>query len=385
MRNFILLTIFFVFVSACNTSNSDTNKEQNDNASLPAENQPIAATTPTDAAQLYQQKCLICHDLGTSEENAIAPPMISVQRRYKMSYDNKEDFIKAMVAFTDNPTEDKVMMINAREQFNIMPKLAYDKKDLEKIAEYIYDNELPKPAWYDEHFKKEHGTFKTVKTVGTENPDVLLHNKCVICHQKSTGQLKPIAPLVSEFTSVYKEKYKNKEAFVNALTAFVSEPKKENALMNDAVKTYNLMPKLNYNKETIEAIATYLYDNKEENISKNIAKITPRLSPDPLTPEEVYNSRCKICHDVDRPRNEMLAPPMINIKKKYSRVYPDKEAFINGIVNFTKDPNLDKAMMFGALRQFEVMPQLNYSEEELKMAAEYIYNTEFKKPEWFKR
>jgi cytochrome c2 len=381
MKHLSLITFILVLLFACNQNSkqiqTDTNNKTIDSNS-------VLNYKKAEAEQLYHNKCLICHDLGTSEANAIAPPMVSVQRRYKMTYENKQDFIKAMVAFTENPAEDKVLMINAKDKFNIMPKLGYDKKDLQIIATYIFENELPQPAWYDEHFKKEHGDFKTIQNVGTENPDVLLHNKCVICHQKNDLQTKQLAPLISEFTSVYKQKYKSKADFVNAITNFVSAPKKEKALMSDAVSQYNLMPKMNYNIKTIKAIASYLYDNSEKNISKNITKISQQLKPKDLNPENIYNSRCKICHDVDRPRNEMLAPPMINIKKKYSKVYPDKEAFINGIVNFTKAPTLDKAMMFGALKQFEVMPQLNYPEKELKLAAEYIYNTEFKKPEWFK-
>ncbi|MCF6241942.1 MAG: c-type cytochrome [Bacteroidales bacterium] len=379
IKSLSLITLLFIFITACNQNNNTQNRSDN-----PSDTNQIVQYNKQDIEQLYRNKCLICHDLGTSEANAIAPPMVSVQRRYKMSYDKKEDFVKAMVAFTENPHEDKVLMTKAKEKFNIMPKLGYNQKDLEQIASYIFENELPQPAWYDEHFKKEHGSFKTVQNVGSNNPDVLLYNKCVICHQKSKLQTKQLAPLISEFTSVYKQKYKSKEDFVKAITNFVSQPQKDKALLSDAVNTYNLMPKMNYNVETIKAIASYLYDNSKENISKNIAKISPQLAPQEQNPESVYNSRCKICHDVDRPRNEMLAPPMVNIKKKYSRVYPNKEDFIKGIVNFTKEPELDKAMMFGALKQFELMPQLNYPENELKMAAEYIYNTEFKKPEWFK-
>ena len=381
MKHLSLITFILILLSACN---QNSKQEKTDTNSKSIDSNSVLTYNKAEAEQLYRNKCLICHDLGTSEANAIAPPMVSVQRRYKMTYENKQDFIKAMVAFTENPIEDKALMIKAKDKFNIMPKLGYDKKDLQIIATYIFENELPQPAWFDEHFKKEHGDFKTIQNVGTENPDVLLHNKCVICHQKSDLQTKQLAPLISEFTSVYKQKYKSKADFVNAITNFVSAPKKEKALLSDAVNQYNLMPKMNYNIKTIKTIASYLYDNSEKNISKNIAKISLQLKPKDLNPENVYNSRCKICHDVDRPRNEMLAPPMINIKKKYSRVYPDKEAFINGIVNFTKAPTFDKAMMFGALKQFEVMPQLNYPEKELKLAAEYIYNTEFKKPEWFK-
>ena len=60
---------------------------------------------------------------------------------------------------------------------------------------------------------------------------------------------------------------------------------------------------------------------------------------------------------MDKPRNKI-------IKRKYLRVYPGKQTFISGIANFIKDTNRDKAMMFGALKQFEVMPELYYGEEE---------------------
>lgn len=379
MRHLFFIVLIAAFISACKQ-----NKQQNKNTENNIAEKSTVSNDQAKAEQLYKSKCLVCHDLGSSEENAIAPPMVSVKRRYKMSYDNKEDFINAMINFVKDPTDDKVLMIKAKNQFNIMPKLAYEKPDIELIAAYIFENELPKPAWYDEHFKKEHGDFKTVQNIGSKNPDVLLHNKCVICHQKSEVQEKQLAPLIEEFTKVYKLKYKTKEEFVKAMTSFVSAPLKEKAIMPDAVKTYNLMPKLNYNTETIKKIAEYLYDNSEENIAKNIAKISPKLKPENLNPETVYNSRCKICHDVDKTRNEMLAPPMINIKKKYNIIYPNKEAFIDGIVRFTKNPKTENALMFGALKRYELMPQLNYSEKELKLAAEYIYRTEFKKPEWFK-
>ena len=381
IKHLTIIFIGFSLLAACNQNNKTENADNNRNVTAINSSKNNSSS---EAEQLYRTKCLICHDLGTSEANAVAPPMVSVKHRYKMSYDNKEEFVKAVVNFTENPDTKKVLMLKAKDKFNIMPKLAYNKKDLEIIAAYIFDNALPNPAWYDERFKQEHGDFKTVQNVDSKNPDVLLHNKCVICHQKSELQIKQLAPLLSEFTEIYKEKYKSKTDFVNALTNFVSKPDKEKALMNDAVKKYNLMPKMNYNKETIKAIANYLYDNSTENIRKNIAKISPQLLAANLSPENVYNSRCKICHDVDKARNEILAPPMINIKKKYSFIYPDKESFINGIVNFTKNPANDKALMFGALKRFELMPQLNYPEKELKLAAEYIYNTDFKKPAWFK-
>lgn len=388
MKAFSIILIIATLFAACSSNKNEQNTTTGNSDHLNNTEKTIQ-DIPVDkeSLQLFNNKCMICHNTGTSEETSIAPPMVSVKRRYKMSYESKEEFVKAVVDYTNNPTDEHALMVKAKEKFNIMPKFMYDKADLEKIAAFIYDNEIEQPVWFKEHFKKEHGNFKTVENIKPENPEnseILLHNKCVICHQNSSLQTKPIAPLISEFSATYKEKYKPKEEFSKAIVHFVNKPNEENALLKESIAQYNLMPQLNYSENTIKIIADYLYGSDEKNIDQQMKKITKNNTPTENTPQSVYESKCKICHNINVAQGEMLAPPMVNIQRKYKMLHKTKEEFIAAVINFTSSPTQGKAVMFGALKQFEVMPKLNYHENDLKMAAEYIYDNQFEKPAWFK-
>jgi hypothetical protein len=47
-------------------------------------------------------------------------------------------------------------MIGAVNKFKAMPKQAFTKDDLTKIATYIYDNEIKTPEWFEGHFQQNH-------------------------------------------------------------------------------------------------------------------------------------------------------------------------------------------------------------------------------------
>ena len=388
MRVLSIILVSIVFLSSCSQSNDSVSESVVDNklyltAGLNYEQ--------AEAEKLYTGKCMICHGVGTSEETAIAPPMASIKRRYLREFRSKEDFVKGMVSFSENPTDDKAMMFNAMATFNVMPKLGYKKEELVKIAAFIFDTEIIMPDWHENHGGRGEGRSSGRNRSQLSNKpekklentaETLLNSKCVICHQNSEGQTSAIAPPLTELISTYKEKYKTQGEFSSAVLKFVNNPQKENSLMPESIEQYNLMPKLNYATKDVELIAKYLFGTDSEKIEKQLVENKKNIISEKLSPEGVYNARCKICHNIDVPRNELLAAPMVNIKRKYLRVYRSKEDFIEGIVDFTRSPEQGKAMMFGALKEFELMPKLNYSDEELKMAAEYIFYTKFEKPRW---
>jgi len=110
-----------------------------------------------EALALFKQKCYACHSVITkSHDEIIAPPMIAVKKRYSMQYDNKEDFVNAIVAYASNPKAENALMIGAVNQFKAMPKQAFFEEDLKKIATYIYENKIETPEWFEEHFQQNH-------------------------------------------------------------------------------------------------------------------------------------------------------------------------------------------------------------------------------------
>ena len=48
-------------------------------------------------------------------------------------------------------------MFGAVKRFKVMPKLLLPIEDLEKIATFIYDNDVEKPEWMEEHMNEKKG------------------------------------------------------------------------------------------------------------------------------------------------------------------------------------------------------------------------------------
>jgi len=111
----------------------------------------------SEGYSLLKNYCYACHSVSTkSHDDIIAPPLVAIKRRYKSYYLTKEAFIDGISKWVSDPKEENALMRGAVSQFKVMPKLFYKASDIEKIAFYIYENELEKPVWFETHFNNEH-------------------------------------------------------------------------------------------------------------------------------------------------------------------------------------------------------------------------------------
>lgn len=110
--------------------------------------------------KLLKINCYVCHSPTASEEDRIAPPMIAVKKHYLMGGISKEDFIKSIQDFMKNPNAEDAKMYGAVKRFGVMPKANYPEGTITQIADYIYDNDIEQPEWFEEHFKQGHGQGK---------------------------------------------------------------------------------------------------------------------------------------------------------------------------------------------------------------------------------
>ena len=151
MKLVVIVCTFFLAFS-CNTEK----KQRYEIASKPAVK--IEQTHP--GKKLMKVHCYICHDATTAEDKRLAPPMEAVKRRYAMGSDTKEQFISNIKTFIKHPTKDNAIMFGAVSRFGVMSKMAYPESVIEKIGDYMYDNELEKPDWFEAHYQKNHGKQK---------------------------------------------------------------------------------------------------------------------------------------------------------------------------------------------------------------------------------
>jgi hypothetical protein len=108
--------------------------------------------------KLIEKHCYVCHSVNSnSHDEIIAPPLAAVKWRYSRQYSNKEEFVSAMVDWIMDPKLGKSIMPGAVDKFKVMPKQPFDKTEIVSIVNYIYDNPLEEPVWFEEHQKDMHG------------------------------------------------------------------------------------------------------------------------------------------------------------------------------------------------------------------------------------
>lgn len=154
-KKVILLVSVVALLMSCNQTKKETPvnvTEVNKDVSL------LVNQEPSEGYTLMKNNCYACHNPNTaSHDDIIAPPFKAVKMHYNRGYDTKEDFVNAMVNWVQNPVEDNALMFGAVKRFKVMPALPLSVKDLEKIATYIYDNDVEEPEWMEEHMKEEQG------------------------------------------------------------------------------------------------------------------------------------------------------------------------------------------------------------------------------------
>lgn len=107
--------------------------------------------------KLMEVNCYVCHSATASQDNRIAPPMIAIKKHYISKNTSKEEFIKTMKNWIKNPTEENAKMFGAVKRFGIMPKTPYPEETIAQIADFMFDNNIEQPEWFEAHFNEEKG------------------------------------------------------------------------------------------------------------------------------------------------------------------------------------------------------------------------------------
>ncbi len=142
---FLSILTLVIFVS-CESSKARDKKTKSSSKLI------TKVVTDTIGQKLFDQKCMLCHNhIGKVDSTMLAPPFFAVKRRYLRASMDKDDFIKNITYWVSNPVEENILMQGTKDQFEVMPYLAYEEADIIKIASYIYDNDIPKPDWFDAH------------------------------------------------------------------------------------------------------------------------------------------------------------------------------------------------------------------------------------------
>jgi cytochrome c553 len=104
----------------------------------------------------------------------------------------------------------------------------------------------------------------TDSTISTNPQDKhqLLVQHCNLCHNPNATKESSIAPPMIAIKEAYLKAFPDKSDFIAAFQHFLEKPTPTKAILKDDVKKYGVMPYQHYTPETIEAIASFIYDYK---------------------------------------------------------------------------------------------------------------------------
>ena len=99
--------------------------------------------------------------------------------------------------------------------------------------------------------------FSTLNLNAGSIGSLLFHGNCITCHFETKDDS---APSIMSVRENYLGAFPQKKDFIDYLSKWVLHPNAEGSLMLDAIKKYELMPLLGYEKSTLKIIAEYIYD-----------------------------------------------------------------------------------------------------------------------------
>lgn len=153
MKKVILVFIFMNSIFSC----KDVNQSSYDKKNIKTEKTKVQHV----GKKLMEKNCNVCHSPTASHNNRVAPPMVAIKRHYISSETTKEEFIASIQNFIKNPTEETAKLHGAVKRFGVMPKQAYPEKTIKQIAEYLFENDIEKPAWFESHFNEKNAKKKS--------------------------------------------------------------------------------------------------------------------------------------------------------------------------------------------------------------------------------
>tara|TARA_R100000353_G_scaffold153008_2_gene111496 strand:- start:153436 stop:153927 length:492 start_codon:yes stop_codon:yes gene_type:complete len=101
--------------------------------------------------------------------------------------------------------------------------------------------------------------------------------------------------------------------------------------------------------------------------------------------KQLMEDNCYMCHNPHTAKENLIAPPMVAIKKHYISSETTKEEFVEAMVVWAKNPSEEKSKMPMAIKKFGLKPYQFYPERSIRQIADYMFTHKIEEPRWFKQ
>ena len=100
---------------------------------------------------------------------------------------------------------------------------------------------------------------------------------------------------------------------------------------------------------------------------------------------QLTENNCFSCHSPNASLEGGIAPTMEAIKRHYNKKNVSLEQFTQDFISFLNNPSEETSKMPDAIKLFDLMPKMDFSDEQISKMATYIYFSELEKPLWFEK
>jgi len=100
---------------------------------------------------------------------------------------------------------------------------------------------------------------------------------------------------------------------------------------------------------------------------------------------QLTEENCFPCHSPSASMEDRIAPTMETVKRHYIKNNVSYEQFTQEVSSFLKNPSEEESKMPEAIKQFDLMPEMIFSDEEVSKMTAYIYFSELETPDWFEK
>lgn len=113
-----------------------------------------------------------------------------------------------------------------------------------------------------------------------------------------------------------------------------------------------------------------------------VNKTTIEVSKTDSNPAQLLlTKKCYTCHNPESDSHDnIIAPPLTAIKKKYKKTYKSKALFVSEFSAFILNPTEEKAI--GPTHKFGLMPKIEINKLEAETIANFVYQTALPYPDW---
>jgi hypothetical protein len=148
MKRILLVTLIFILASCKDVKKPEAIPKLNESRS----NDVTDINRQYPGKIILEDECYICHNPKASQSNMIGPPMAAIKLHYIDSNTTKEQFTEALLHWINDP-EQAGKIPGAHKRFGSMPYMPQPDTMIRQVADYLYDNEVERPEWFDKNFE----------------------------------------------------------------------------------------------------------------------------------------------------------------------------------------------------------------------------------------